>query len=117
MASEAIRKQRAVRRRMFGRTLLACGALFLAVFVLMAGQLMLGQDPAVGAGRQQPAPAQVAQRQEGDRDWKEVAGGAVGALIGGVISEAAGGDDDGGAAVQPSPGPSQPAAPVQSGSS
>lgn len=117
MASEAVKRQRAVRRRMFGRTMMACGALFLAVFVLMAGQLMLGQDPAVGAGRQQQAPAQVAQRQQGEGDWKSAAGSAVGAVIGGVISQAAGDDDHEGSAPQSSPAPAQSPAPVQSGSS
>jgi len=118
MASEAVKRQRAVRRRMLGRTMMACSALFLAVFTLMAGQLMLGHDPALGAGRQPKPSNQVAQRPQQPSDWKSVAGQAVGAVIGGVISEGAG-DDEGAApaTAQPSPAPSQAPAPVQSGTS
>lgn len=119
MASEAIKRQRAVRRRMFRRTMVASFALFLAVFSLMAGQMALGHDPAVGAKKPQP-PAQVAQVSQGG-SWKEAAGQAVGAVIGNVISGAVEGDDDehGSSAVQSrqsAPAQSAPA-PVQSGTS
>ena len=115
MASEAVKRQRAVRRRMFARTLVGSFALFLALFSLMAGQMALGHDPAVGAKRPQ-APSQVAQAGGG---WKEAAGQAVGGVIGSVIAGAAEGDDEHRDA--PSPQRSAPAqsapAPVQSGSS
>ena len=119
MASEAVKKQRAVRRRMFGRTLMASGALFSALFVLMTAQLMLGRDPAVGAGKQPAAVAQVAQKPEEEGDLKSVAGRALGAVVGTVLAESFEGDDDeeekGG---WQEPNRSAPApAPVQSGSS
>ena len=117
MASEAVRKQRAVRRRMFGRTMMACGALFSALFVLMTAQLMLGRDPAVGAGRQQPATTQVAQGPTGEGDLKGVAGRALGAVVGTVLSESLG-DEEGGKGGWQEPDRSAPApAPVQSGTS
>ena len=119
MASEAVRKQRAVRRRMFGRTMLACGALFLAIFVLMTGQLMLGQDPAVGAGRQPATTAQVAQGSGEPGDLKSVAGRAIGSIVGGILVDTLGDDEEGGRQepARSAPAPSQAPAPVQSGSS
>ena len=119
MASEAVKRQRAVRRRMFVRTMLASSALFAMLFVLMAGQMVLGRDPAVGAGRQPAAPAQVAQRPAADGDWKSVAGQAVGALVGDVITGAIDGDDDEEtpSAAPSSQAPAQAPAPVQSGTS
>ena len=119
MASEAVRKQRAVRRRMFGRTMMACGALFSALFVLMTAQLMLGRDPAVGAGKQPAAVAQVAQRPEEGGDLKAVAGRALGAVVGTVLAETLD-DDEKGSWQEPdrsAPAPAQAPAPVQSGSS
>lgn len=122
MASDAVKRQRAVRRRMFRRTLVASFALFLAIFSLMAGQMALGHDPAVGAKKPQP-PAQVAQVPQGSDGWKEAAGQAVGAVIGNVISGAVEGDDDdeeeGRSPTLPwqsAPAQSAPA-PVQSGAS
>jgi hypothetical protein len=117
MASEAVRKQRAVRRRMFARTLMACGALFSALFLLMTAQLMLGRDPAVGAGKQPAAVAQVAQRPAGEGDLKSVAGRAIGAVVGSVLAESFEGDEEEKGGWQ-EPDRSAPApAPVQSGSS
>ncbi len=118
MASEAVKKQRAMRRRMFGRTLMASGALFSALFVLMTAQLMLGRDPAVGAGKQPAAVAQVAQKPEEEGDLKSVAGRALGAVVGTVLAESFEGDDDDGNRGWQAPDRSAPApAPVQSGSS
>ena len=121
MASEAVKRQRAVRRRMFRRTMVASLALFMAIFTLMAGQMALGHDPAVGAKKPQ-APQQVAQVPPANGSWKEAAGQAVGAVIGNVISNVAEGDDDddehGGAPSQQQSAPSQSApAPVQTGAS
>ena len=118
MASEAVKKQRAMRRRMFGRTLMAGGALFSALFVLMTAQLMLGRDPAVGAGKQPAAVAQVAQPPE-DGDLKSVAGRALGAVVGSVLAESFEDDDDeeeGGGWQEPNRSDPAPA-PVQTGSS
>lgn len=120
MASEAVKRQRAVRRRMFRRTMVASLALFMAIFTLMAGQMALGHDPAVGAKKQQ-APQQVAQASQ-PVGLKEAAGQAMGAVIGNVISNVAEGDDDddehGGAPSQQQSAPSQSApAPVQTGAS
>lgn len=120
MASEAVKRQRAVRRRMFVRTMVASSALFTMLFVLMAGQMVLGRDPALGAGRQPAAPAQVAQRPAADGDWKAVAGQAVGALVGDVVIGAIDGDDDHEGAPVAAPSsqaPAQAPAPVQSGTS
>ena len=118
MASEAVKKQRAVRRRMFGRTLMASGALFSALFVLMTAQLMLGRDPAVGAGNQPAAVAQVSERPEEEGDLKSVAGRALGAVVGTVLAESFEGDDDDEEGGWQEPNHSAPApAPVQSGSS
>ena len=118
MASEAVKKQRAMRRRMFGRTLMASGALFSALFVLMTAQLMLGRDPAVGAGKQPAAVVQVAQNPEEEGDLKSVAGRALGAVVGTVLAESFEGDDDDGKGGWQAPDRSAPApAPVQSGSS
>jgi hypothetical protein len=102
---------------MFARTLLACGALFSALFVLMTAQLMLGRDPAVGAGKQPAAVAQVAQRPAEERDLKSVAGRALGAVVGSVLVESFEGDEEEKGGWQ-EPDRSAPApAPVQSGSS
>jgi len=118
MASEAVKKQRAVRRRMFGRTLMASGALFSALFVLMTAQLMLGRDPAVSAGNQPAAVAQVAERPREEGDLKSVAGRALGAVVGTVLAESLEGDDDDEKGSWQEPDRSAPApAPVQSGSS
>ncbi len=118
MASEAVKKQRAMRRRMFGRTLMASGALFSALFVLMTAQLMLGRDPAVGAGKQPAAVAQVAQKPEEDGDLKSVAGRAFGAVVGSVLAESFEDDDDEEKGGWQEPNRAAPApAPVQSGSS
>lgn len=118
MASEAVKKQRAMRRRMFGRTLMASGALFSALFVLMTAQLMLGRDPAVGAGNQPAAVAQVSERPEEKGDLKSVAGRALGAVVGTVLAESFEGDDDDEEGGWQEPNRSAPApAPVQSGSS
>ena len=118
MASEAVKKQRAVRRRMFGRTLMASGALLSALFVLMTAQLMLGRDPAVGAGNQPAAVAQVSERPEEEGDLKSVAGRALGAVVGTVLAESFEGDDDDEEGGWQEPNRSAPApAPVQSGSS
>lgn len=119
MASEAVKRQRAVRRRMFRRTMVASLALFMAIFTLMAGQMALGHDPAVGAKKPQ-APQQVAQVPPANSSWKEAAGQAMGAVIGNVISDIAEGDDDehDGEPSQQQAAPSQSApAPVQSGAS
>ena len=119
MASEAVKRQRAVRRRMFRRTMVASLALFMAIFTLMAGQMALGHDPAVGAKKQQ-APQQVAQTSQ-PVGLKEAAGQAMGAVIGNVISGVAEGDDEGehgGAPAQQQSAPAQSApAPVQTGAS
>ncbi len=118
MASEAVKKQRAVRRRMFGRTLMACGALFSALFVLMTAQLMLGRDPAVGAGKEPAAVAQAAERTGEEGDLKSVAGRALGAVGGSLLAASVEGDADEETGGWQEPDRSAPApAPVQSGSS
>lgn len=124
MASEAVKKQRALRRRMFGRTLIASVALFSALFVLMGAQLAMGRDPVVGAGRQPAAMAQVARPEEAG-DIKSTAGRALGAVVGGILVDALEDDDEDdeehGRALpflpQGSGQPQSPAAPVQTGSS
>lgn len=70
-------------RKSFKRTLLACGALFAVLFCLLATQMVLGRDPAVGEGARATQTASVPATGSGEQEdgsWVDVALGVVQAL-------------------------------------
>lgn len=73
----------------FKRTLLACAALFSVLFCLLAAQMLLGRDPALGGdgSRARTASAPPAATAGADRaaegSWVDVALGVVQAVAGG----------------------------------
>lgn len=70
------------------RALIACGAVFATVFTLLAGQLWLGKDPALGEGRAQPAA------QEQDQDLHASVLDTVVAVAAGLLDEDHGEGDE-----------------------
>lgn len=88
-------------RKSFRRTLLACGALFAVLFTLLAAQMVLGRDPAVGEGSRATQTASTPPAGSGARDdgsWVDVALGVVQAL---ASDDDEHGDEDSGSSAAP----------------